>query len=125
MFRMLNPNDIQAEPGDVLINGAACFPDFEELKCSVDIIRFLDFCVGLDAAVLHNTLHSVGMSIGAVNPVLMTLMDAGFVQEYDALYPPDTQAIGNFRNMAKTNELLQRVTKHFSSQRIGPSRSSR
>ncbi len=69
---------IEASTGDALVNAAHCFPDFESLRRDFDIIEFLDFCVGLDAAVLHGTLITVGaMPAPESNPVLPALLGAG------------------------------------------------
>lgn len=51
-----NASDIIRSGGDALINIGACYPDLQKLKERFDILTFLDFCCGLDAAVLHNRL---------------------------------------------------------------------
>jgi hypothetical protein len=101
MFRILNPEQVNANPGDALINVPACFPDVERLKRKFDVMIFLDFCVGLEAAVIHNTLHCIGFAFGEPNPALTALARAGFAEEYDGFFPPDRQ--GLTVQMAATN----------------------
>ena len=120
MFNILDPERVKASPGDVLINAGACFPDLEALKRSFDIMIFLDFCVGLEAAVLHNTLHCMGQAFGEPNPALTTLVSTGLAQQYDRFFPHDRAGLGNLQSRMQQSDLLRRVGQPFPMRPIDP-----
>lgn len=113
MFRMLDPEDMKANPGDALINAGACFPDIERLKRRFDVMIFLDLCVGLEAAVLHNTLHCIGLTFGEPNPALTALVRAGFAEEYDGFFPPDRQSLADIQTYVQQSKRLQQIAEQF------------
>jgi hypothetical protein len=71
------------EAGDALINANASFPNLAELEREFDMVFFLDFCTGLDAAVVQNRLHTVGSFPGSTNPVAITLLREGVIKRWD------------------------------------------
>lgn len=121
MFQMLDPEQVQAGPGDGLINAGACFPDLEGLKCRFDVMVFLDFCVGLEAAVLHNTLHCVGRAFGEPNPALTSLLGSGFAQQYDGFYPPDRQTLADLQSRMQSSDRFHRIVGQFSTGSVNAS----
>jgi hypothetical protein len=81
-----------AGPGDTLINSLDCFPPLDELRTEFDIIEFLDFCAGIEAAVLHGHLFSVGSNGDpARNCVLKALLQEEIltIHEIPAYTPED------------------------------------
>ncbi|MEW6705189.1 MAG: hypothetical protein AB1430_10100 [Pseudomonadota bacterium] len=45
-------------PGDALIDAPTCFGELQALQGDFDIMSFLNLCSGIDAAVLHGSLHT-------------------------------------------------------------------
>ena len=71
------------ETGDALINANASFPNLAELESDFDMLFFLDFCTGLDAAVVQNRLHTVGVFPGSTNMVALALLREGVIKRWD------------------------------------------
>ena len=62
--------------GSALVNAADAFPNLERLRDDFDIIYFLDLCVGLEAAILYDSLHVTAVGPGA-GAILEPLANAG------------------------------------------------
>jgi hypothetical protein len=71
------------EAGDALINANASFPNLAELESKFDMLFFLDFCTGLDAAVVQNRLHTIGVFPGSTNMVALALLREGVIKRWD------------------------------------------
>ncbi len=99
--------DIPASPGDALINARDCFPDFERLRSDFDIIEFLDFCVGLDAAVLHGSLITVGaMPAPDSNPVLPVLLESEALKPYNIVTSDAMKSASGIIGQPRAAQLL-------------------
>ena len=75
--------ELPAKPGDALINLSDCFPDLEELRRDFDILFFLDLCAGIEAAVLHGKLFTVGPNVSpASNPIIEEIFKESILEVY-------------------------------------------
>jgi hypothetical protein len=84
-----------AEHGDALLIPES-FPNVEALKREFDILKFLDLCSGLEAAVLHSKLFTYWLYVpDHVNPAVDALLDAGVIE----LFGQEIRPIG-FRTPA-------------------------
>jgi hypothetical protein len=89
---MFNDLKLPANPGDALVNGSSSFPDLEALQADFDILYFLDFCFGLESAVMHNTLFTVGsLTSSKKNSAEKILLEEKVLRLYQ-LSTPDTAA---------------------------------
>lgn len=84
----MNNLTIPAQPGDALINAQACFPDLQWLQKEFDVLYFLDFCAGLEAVILHNTLYTIGsLPSHRNNPIIAPLLKTKILQFYELATP--------------------------------------
>jgi hypothetical protein len=68
--------------GDALIDTGAVFPDLGRLHEEFDILYFLDFCAGLEAAVVQSRLVSTEVTGSRGNQVVRDLIEADVLQAY-------------------------------------------
>jgi hypothetical protein len=63
--------------GDAVIAAADCFLSLEPVRSRFDPFAVMDFCAGIDTAVLHDRLYTFGLPEPADNPVPEALIDEG------------------------------------------------
>ena len=80
-------SEIPIRPGDAFVNAMSAFPDLDDLEKDFDILYFLDLCAGIEAAVLQNSLVSIGpigsMTAKRMNPIVRSLLDAEVLVRYE------------------------------------------
>jgi hypothetical protein len=69
----------QFRAGDAIISTHDCFPSLAELQEEFDPFGLIDFCTGIDAAVLHERLYTSGLPDPDANPILKSLLRDGVV----------------------------------------------
>ena len=63
--------------GDAVIAAADCFLSLEPVRSRFDPFAVMDFCAGIDTAVLHDRLYTFRLPEPADNAVLEALIDEG------------------------------------------------
>jgi hypothetical protein len=65
--------------GEAIISAYDCFPSLPELQERFDPFAVIDFCTGIDAAILHERLYTSGLPDQGGNPILKTLVRDGLL----------------------------------------------
>jgi hypothetical protein len=73
--------DIQFGTGDAVLSAADCFLGFDELRRKFDPFAVIDFCSGIEAAVLHERVYTFGLPPVTDNPVLEALISEGVLTD--------------------------------------------
>ncbi len=83
----------QFRAGEAIISAYDCFPNLSELRERFDPFALIDFCTGIDAAVLHERLYTSGLPDPETNPVLKVLLRDGVLVDLSGTglfqIPPD------------------------------------
>lgn len=72
---------VEGKPGTAVIAAEDCFPNIEDLQRDFNLLDFLDFCAGIDAAILYENLVCGGASDSNANPVYSALLSEGVIKD--------------------------------------------
>lgn len=99
-----------AEPGDVIVDAGLSFPDPEELRRDFNIIRFLNFCSGIEAAIINERLICNRATISdSIWPIIEPLIREGGFGIVDLVTSDVIKSVRETHDSPRAKELMQRL----------------
>lgn len=99
-----------AEPGDVIVDASLSFPDPEKLRRDFNIIKFLNFCSGIEAAVINERLICNRATISnSIWPIIGPLIREGAFGIIDLVTTDVIESVQETHESPRAKELMQRL----------------